>query len=168
MKITAFKDKNLLILAISLGFLFFGWNAAEQHFASFYETQGIAHIAFRSLAILYATIVIGNTLGPSIASFFGLKKAILFGFSTYILLIFGITTKIPPLVFLLSANLGIGAGISGIAQIDFLRQIAPVKKRGEYAGAINSVRTLGGFLGVLSENQNLQPALFAKKDLRNA
>lgn len=156
MKIVALKDKNLLLLAISLAFLFFGWNAAEQHLTSFYATQGMASVAYRSLAIIYATIVVGNSLGPGVTNFLGLKNSILLGFLTYILLTFAIPTKIPWLVFLFSAALGVGAGISGIAQIDFLKRIAPPKKRGEYAGAIGSLRTLGGFLGVFSVSFFLQ------------
>lgn len=150
MKITAFKDRNLLILAVSLSLLFFGWNAAEQHWVSFYETRGVAPLAYQSLALVYATIVLGNSLGPSIVARFGLKKPILLGFLSYLLLVLAIPTRIAWLVLLLSIGLGIGAGISGIAQIDFLRRAAPRKNRGEYSGTLGSLRTLGGFLGVFS------------------
>ena len=150
MKITAFKDRNLLLLGLSLGLLFFGWNGVEQHFASFFQSQGIAHIAYHSLAIIYTTIVIGNIFGPSIVSILGPKNALLWGFLTYVLLVFGITTKTPWLIYFLSVNLGIGAGSLGIACTDLLRQISPLKKRGEYSGTKESLRTLGGFLGVVS------------------
>lgn len=144
MKIIALRDKNLLILALSLGLLFFGWNAAEQHWASFYETRGAAPLAYQSLALVYATIVLGNSFGPSIVAIFGLKKPILLGFLAYLLLVLAIPTGIAWLVLPLSIGLGIGAGISGIAQMDFLRQAAPRKNAANTREASTRSEPWGG------------------------
>lgn len=150
MKITAFKNKQLLILSISLGLIFFGFNAAEQHFTAFYQTIGIQNLAFQSLAILYAAIIIGNFAGPWFVDKIGIKPAFFIGYLTYAALVFGIVFKVPTLVYILSFILGIGAGIAGIARADFLRLVAPVKNRGEFAGAMETVRTFGGFAGILA------------------
>lgn len=150
MKITAFKNYNLTVFSLGLGLIFFGYNAAEQHFTAFYQSFGKGELAFQSLAILYSAIFIGNLIGPGIIRRLGIKRSIILGFATYSALVFGITLKIPNLVYLLSLLLGLGAGIGGIARVEFLRLISPQNKRGEFAGAIESVRTFGGFLGVLS------------------
>lgn len=51
-------NKNLKLLAISLGFLFFGWNAAEQHLTSFYQDiQGKTQTGLNSLSILFLTLL---------------------------------------------------------------------------------------------------------------
>ena len=149
MQITAFKNKNVTILSICLGLLFFGFNAAEQYFTAFYQQIGQADLAFQSLAILYLAIIIGNYLGPTIVRKLGIKLSIYLGFLSYTVLVFGIVTKISLLVYLLSTLLGIGAGILGIARIEFLRLVAPRQNRGEFSGAIESIRTLGGFIGIV-------------------
>ncbi|MBI2020001.1 MFS transporter [Candidatus Daviesbacteria bacterium] len=156
MKITAYQNRQVLILSLALGLIFFGFNAAEQHFTAFYQLTGRQNLAFQALAILYGAIVVGNLIGPSIVRLIGIKSSLFLGYLAYVALVFGIVTKIPFLVYLLSALLGIGAGISGIARIDFLRLIAPVNQRGEYAGAPESLRTFGGFLGVVSVSLFLQ------------
>ncbi|PJC28312.1 hypothetical protein CO054_00815 [Candidatus Shapirobacteria bacterium CG_4_9_14_0_2_um_filter_39_11] len=148
MKIIAFKNRNLTIIAFAFGLLFFGFNAAEQHFTAFYQTIGQVNLAFRSLAILYGAIVLGNFIGPATVRKIGIKLAFIIGFATYVALVFGIVLKIAFLIYLLSFILGIGAGVIGIARADFLRLIAPKDKRGEFTGTIESVRTFGGFLGV--------------------
>lgn len=150
-RVKIFQHRELLILAIALGFLFFGWNAAEQHLTSFYQTtEGQATIALNSLAILYASTVIGSFAGPILIRKLGIKNSIVLGFLTYIFLVFGITTKIPLLILTLSALLGIGSGIIGIAQIDLVRIFSPKNSRGELIGSITALRTIGGGLGVLS------------------
>lgn len=148
MKITAFKNRNLTILSIAFGLLFFGFQAAEQHFTAYYQTIGKVNLAFQTLAILYASIMVGKLVGPAAVRFFGIKHSLIFGFLTYVALVFGMTLKIPHLIFLLSFALGIGNGLIGIARIDFLRLVSPKGKRGEYAGATESVRTFGGFVGI--------------------
>lgn len=150
MKITAFKNREVLILALALGLIFYGYNGAEQHFTSYYQTLNIKNLAFNSLAILYGSIVIGNLVGPGFIYKLGVKTGLIFGFATYVALVFGMVTKLPFLIYLLSFCLGVGAGVSGIARIEFLYLIAPIKNRGEYAGIMESVRTFGGFLGIIS------------------
>lgn len=147
-KITAFKNRNLTILSIAFGLLFFGFNAAEQHFTAFYQTIGKTNIAFQSLAILYAAIVVGNFVGPTTARKLGIKLSFILGSLAYVALVFGTTLKIQLFIYILSFILGVGAGVAGIAKIDFIRMIAPKNKRGEFAGAIESVRTFGGFIGI--------------------
>jgi len=147
-KITAFKNRNLTILSIAFGLLFFGFQAAEQHFTAYYQTIGKVNLAFQTLAILYASIMVGKLVGPAAVRFFGIKHSLIFGFLTYVALVFGMTLKIPHLIFLLSFVLGIGNGLLGIARIDFLRLVSPIDKRGEFAGATESVRTFGGFVGI--------------------
>lgn len=143
MGLKIFKIRSLVILGISLAFLFFGWNAAEQYLTSFESSTG-----FGALAILYASTVAGSFLGPIIVRKIGTKSSLIFGFFTYILLVFGAVTHIPSLIFFFSALLGIGAGICGIAQIDLLRTLAPENKRGEIVGSINALRTVGGAAGI--------------------
>ena len=150
MRFTSFKNKNLLILSFALGLLFFGFNGAEQHLTPFYDSIGKVNVAFIALAILYSAIAVGNFLGPPIVNRIGIKSCLILGFLTYVLFIFGVIIKSELLIYVLSAVLGIGAGIIGIARIDFLRIIAPIKNRGEYAGLIETIRTFGGFLGLLS------------------
>lgn len=145
-----FKNRNITILGIALGLLFFGWNAAEQHFTAFYQEVGEASIAFRSLAVLYGSIVIGSAIAPSIARRLGLKRAMVFGFSTYCALVFGIVSKNTWAIYALSALLGIGCGIFGVAQTAFLRATAAKEKRGQVTGAVNALRTVGGFTGIVS------------------
>lgn len=145
------KYRNLLILGVALGFLFFGWNAAEQHLTSFYQvTEGKTSTGLNALAILYASIIIGSFLGPIFARKIGIKTSIILGFLTYTILVFGVTSKIVPLIYVLSALLGIGSGIMGVSQIDLIRIFSPEKLRGELIGSINAIRTIGGGLGVLS------------------
>ncbi len=144
-----FKNRNITILGLALGLLFFGWNAAEQHFTAFYQEVGEANIAFRSLAILYGSIVIGSAIAPSIARRLGLKRAMVFGFSTYCALVFGIGSKNVWAIYTLSALLGIGCGILGVAQTGFLRATAAKDKRGRVTGAVNALRTIGGFSGIV-------------------
>ncbi|TSC88432.1 MAG: hypothetical protein G01um101416_100 [Microgenomates group bacterium Gr01-1014_16] len=150
MNITAYKNKNVLFLSLGSGLLFFGFNAAEQHFTAFYQTIGRQNLAYESLAILYAAIILGNFIGPGIVGKIGARLAIIWGFVVYTLLVFGIVTKVTVIIYGLSFLLGIGAGVMGIARIELLRLIAPKQKRGEYSGAIDSVRTAGGFLGILA------------------
>lgn len=151
MRFKIFKYRNLLVLGIALGFLFFGWNAAEQHLTSFYQTtEGQTATGLDALAILYTSIIVGSFLGPIFARQLGLRNSIIFGFVTYTLLVFGVVSKITPLIFVLSALLGIGAGIMGVAQIDLIRIFSPKNLRGELAGSINAIRTIGGGLGVFS------------------
>lgn len=150
-KFKIFHYGELLILGIALGFLFFGWNAAEQHLTSFYQTiEGQASTGLNALAILYASTIIGSFAGPIFARKFGLKFALFFGFLTYPLLVFGVVTRITPLIFALSAFMGIGCGISGVAQIDLIRILSSKNLRGELTGSINALRTVGGALGILS------------------
>ncbi len=150
-KLKIFQHRQLLVLGIALGFLFFGWNAAEQHLTSFYQTtEGQAATGLNLLAILYASIIVGSFLGPMAVKKFGLKLTILFGFMTYTLLVFGVVSKINPLVYLLSVLLGIGSGVSGVAQIDLIRLFSPQNLRGELSGSIHTFRTIGGGLGILS------------------
>ena len=150
MKITAFKNKNILILSLASGLLFFGFNAAEQHFTAFYQTIGKQNLAYESLAILYAAIILGHFIGPTVVRKIGTRLAIILGFVAYTLLTLGISTKIAAVIYGLSFLLGIGAGVMGIARIEILRLLAPRQKRGEYAGAIESARTAGGFAGILA------------------
>ncbi len=150
MKITAFKDKNILIISLAFGLLFFGFNAAEQHFTAFYQTIGKRNLAYESLAILYVAIILGNFIGPTVVRKIGTRLAIIWGFVTYTLLVLGIITKNAATIYGLSFLLGIGAGVVGIARTEILRLLAPKQKRGEYAGAIESVRTAGGFMGILA------------------
>lgn len=150
MGITAFKNKNIFILSVGSGLLFFGFNAAEQHFTAFYQTIGRQNLAYQSLAILYAAIIVGNFIGPSVVGKIGARLVIIWGFIAYTLFVFGIITKISVVIYGLSFLLGIGAGVMGIARVELLRLLAPRQKRGEYSGAIESVRTAGGFLGILA------------------
>lgn len=150
MKITAFQNKQLLILSIALGLIFFGFNAAEQHFTAYYQTIGLPNLAFQSLALLYVAIIVGNFLGPWLVRKLGIKLSFFLGYLTYVALVFGIITKNPFLIYLFSFLLGTGAGVAGIARVDFLRLISPKEKRGEFAGASESVRTAGGFIGIVS------------------
>lgn len=144
------KNRNILILGVALGLLFFGWNAAEQHFTAFYQETGEAEIAFRSLAILYGCIVIGNALGPTVVRRLGLKKSMVVGFLTYCALVFGIVSKNTWVIYTLSALLGVGCGVFGVAQVEFLRKISNNDKRGQTTGAVNALRTVGGFSGIVS------------------
>lgn len=148
MRITAYKNKQVLILSIASGLIFFGFNAAEQHFTPYYKQIGLSNQAFNALAILYGSIIIGSFIGPFLVRRIGIRLALILGYLTYVALVLGITLKIVPLVYGLSSLLGVGAGVAGIARIDFIRLIAPVSKRGEFNGAIETVRVLGGFLGV--------------------
>lgn len=148
--ITAFKNKNLSILALSFGLLFFGFNAAEQHFTAFYQTIGQSQIAFNSLAILYAAIIFGNFVAPSLVNKIGIKSSFIIGFLTYTLLVFVIVFKQAFLIYFFSFLLGTGAGLSGIANAQFLHIIAPRQKRGEFASAIETLRIFGGFTGIAS------------------
>ncbi len=156
MKITAFKNKNILLLSLAFGLLFFGFNAAEQHFTAFYQAIGKQNLAYESLAILYVAIILGNFIGPTVVRKIGTRPAIIWGFVTYTILVFGIVTKNAVAIYGLSFLLGIGAGVAGIARTEILRLLAPKQKRGEYAGAIESVRTAGGFIGILAVGGLLQ------------
>lgn len=145
-----FKNRNILTLGLALGLLFFGWNAAEQHFTAFYEEMGQVEIALRSLAILYGCIMIGNALAPTVVGRLGLKKSMVLGFLTYGALVFGIVSKNTGAIYTLSALLGIGCGIYGVAQVEFLRRTASEDKRGQTIGAVNALRTVGAFSGIVS------------------
>jgi len=157
MKLNIFHHRELLILGIALGFLFFGWNAAEQHLTSFYQTtEGQTATGLNALAILYGSIILGSFVGPIFTRRLGLKLSIIFSFLTYTLLVFGVVSKITPVIYLLSALLGIGAGIMSVAQIDLIRIFSPANLRGELTGSVNTLRTIGGGLGVLSVSFFLQ------------
>lgn len=149
-KITAFKNFNLTILSLAFGFLFFGFNAAEQHFTPYYQAIGKVDLAFQSLAILYIAIIAGNFVGPATVKKLGIKLSFILGFISYVALVFAIITKSATFIYIFSFVLGAGAGIIGIAKFDFLRFIAPKENRGEFTGAIESVRTFGGFIGIIS------------------
>ncbi len=145
-----FKNRNITILGLALGLLFFGWNAAEQHFTAFYQEAGEANIAFRSLAILYGCIVIGSALAPTVVRLLGIKRSMVLGFITYCALVFGIVSKNTWVIYTLSALLGVGCGVFGVAQVEFLRKISNKDKRGQTTGAVNALRTVGGFSGIIS------------------
>lgn len=148
MKITAFKNHNLTILSLSLGLIFFGFNAAEQHFTAFYQSIGLPNLAFQSLAVLYGAIIVGNFIGPSIVKKLGVELSFFLGYLAYVFLVFGITLKISILIYALSFLLGVGSGIVGIAGAEFLRLVAPKDKRGEFSSATEMVRIFGGFSGI--------------------
>lgn len=146
-----FEYPALLTLGVASGFLFFGWNAAKQYLTSFYQaSQGKAVGGLNILAILYASGILGNFIGPIFVRRFGLKNSLLFGFLTYTVLVFGVTLKFFPLTSLLTVLMGIGGGAFSIAQIDLLRIVSPKNLRGELTGSINALRTLGGALGLFS------------------
>lgn len=142
------KNPNIRWLGIAVFAIFLGYNAAEQHFVVYYNEMERANIALQTLAILYSTIVIGNIIAPVLAEKIGLKKSFIVSYLPYAVLVFAIPLGNILAIYTFSALIGIGAALSGVARNDFIRLIVGKEERGEATGTVESLRTLGAFLGI--------------------
>lgn len=141
--------KDILILALSGGLLFFGWQAAENYLTPFYKISNQTPLALKALSLLYGSIVIGHFIAPLFSAKFGLKTSLIFGFITYPLFVFSALSKNYILLFPAAILLGIGAGIKGIAEIAYIGAISPKDKRGSFSGFYWAATRIGASFSLI-------------------
>lgn len=140
---------NILILALSGGLLFFGWQAAENYLTPFYKLSNQTAIALKSLSLLYGSVIFGNILAPLISSKIGLKNSLSLGFLSYPLFIFSILSKNTVFLYPAAILLGLGAGIKSNSEVAYIGLVSPKEKRGSFNGFYWAVVRIGASLGLI-------------------
>jgi len=153
---------KILILSLSGGLLFFGWQVAENYLTPFYKLSNQTAIAFKALSLLYGSVVFGKILSPIISSKLGLKNSLSLGFLTYPLFIFSALTKNILFLYPAAILLGLGAGIKNNSEIAYIRLVSPKEKRGSFSGFYWAVVKIGATLGLIFASIYLYQNNFAE------
>jgi MFS family permease len=152
---------EIIILALSGGLLFFGWQAAENYFTPFYKSVGQLTPALKSLSLLYGVVFLGSILAPLLSVKIGLKISLVLGFFSYPLFMFAILTKNIFFLYPAAICLGLGAGIKGNAEVAYLGAVSPKEKRGSFSGFYWAVVRIGATLGLIFGSLFLIKSSFA-------
>jgi len=140
---------DIIILALSGGLLFFGWQAAENYFTPYYKNIGQLAIALKSLSLLYGIVFLGSILAPLVSAKIGLKKSLVLVFFSYLLFISTILTRNFIFLYPAAICLGLGAGIKGNVEIAYIGAVSPKEKRGSFNGFYWAVVRIGATLGLI-------------------
>jgi MFS family permease len=143
-------NRNVLLVAISFFFIFFGFNTAQQYFASIYAQQGIENIAMISLFILYFFFMVGSLLASIIVTRLSLRKSMVLASLIYLMFLLVIIARQPVLLLLASAIVGVAAAILWTAEGAYVVKSSDKRNYGRNAGLVISALFLGSFIGIIS------------------
>lgn len=140
---------DILILTLSGGILFFGWQAAEDYLTPFYKSTGQLTLALKSLSLLYGVVFLGSILAPIVSAKIGLKKSLVLGFFSYPLFIASIITRNILFLYPAAICLGLGAGMKTNVEVAYIGAVSPKEKRGSFSGFYRAGVRIGAALSLV-------------------
>ncbi|MEK7611105.1 MAG: MFS transporter [Patescibacteria group bacterium] len=149
-KITGLFNFSEDVKKLSFGFffIFLGYNSIQQYLTNYFFLTGFPRLGYFSLSIIYLFFILGSLISPVVVARVGPKKAMTHAVAVYGMFILIVGLKIPALLYLFSALLGIAAALLWTGQNSYLISISPKNSYGKNVGFFGTLLVLGTSLGI--------------------
>lgn len=124
--------RNVILLGLAFLLLFTAYNTAQNLLTSVLP----ASLGFVSLCIVYATIVVGKPLAPSIVARLGERRAMFFAAFCYVAYVAALIEINEIAIYVASVVLGLGASVLWVGQGSYLTLNSSRETRGKNACAL--------------------------------
>jgi len=140
-------NRNILLLSVAFGLIFFSYSGAQQFLTLVYRQIGRSELGFLSLGVVYTAFSISNLLVAPLVVRFGPKKMMIVGTLAYTTFIAALQFPVPLIIIISSALLGIGGAALWNSHGVYIVQAAGTK-RGVAAGIFTTIWSLSTVAGI--------------------
>ncbi|HIH10621.1 TPA: MFS transporter [Candidatus Woesearchaeota archaeon] len=139
-------NRNILLLSLAFFFIFLGFSGVQQYVTSYFEDAGLSSVGFVSLILIYVFFTLTSLFSSMILVKIGSRLAMIIGALLYGSYIISLLYPRSWLVYVISALLGVAAGLLWTGQGTYLVRMSSSDSYGKNAGFFNLFFTLGSAL----------------------